>query len=1067
MRGGSYCGRVISIALSACMVSSFVPVGAFAEVRDIADDQVLDLQFEPISNMTQTDSSDVAVVSDTTGAVNGSLVADQFTYQINNDGTCSIVGYQGDAAALDIPSMLNGITVSSVAAGAFKDKGLEAVTVPESVTSIGEGAFDGCNLLQVFLSSWDAYDVFAASESGYSCGENTLYFVSPKGDSGSFGPGDDTGFGIAVKKQLDVKSAWCEITSPSGETVRAEMIKNDRGQWRLIVDASWVGNGNCEVDGFVYSDASGNETTILTTGFFGAYDLTWSDNGDGTCTVTGALGRSAELAVPAELGGLKVSAIGEDAFRGVSWVESLSLPEGLRSIGDGAFRDCASLESIELPDGLSSLGFGAFQGCTSLASASVPGSVRELVCAFEGCSALKSVSLGEGVESLQGMDFYDCSSLASVKLPSTLRSIGAYSFSGCASLPSVDLPSALGSVGTGAFDRCSSLAGLELPASVDVAQGAFQGLAEGTWIKVPTWELFYKLDGNSSYLDPDKTSVACTSADPEPALSFAWSDNGDGTCTVTGALGRSAELAVPAELGGLKVSAIGEDAFRGVSWVESLSLPEGLRSIGDGAFRDCASLESIELPDGLSSLGFGAFQGCTSLASASVPGSVRELVCAFEGCSALKSVSLGEGVESLQGMDFYDCSSLASVKLPSTLRSIGAYSFSGCASLPSVDLPSALGSVGTGAFDRCSSLAGLELPASVDVAQGAFQGLAEGTWIKVPTWELFYKLDGNSSYLDPDKTTVAYSGPTTVYGTSLTLEGEIGVNLYVALPDSIRNLNDAYAMVGMPGQAEKISLADAKKATAMPDLEGVPMYVFTTNVYAKNMADQLKFAVYDGDGNQLPLVNRKGAAISDNAFVYSVKSYYEAAQKAEGSTGSSALTNLAKMMVDYGAAAQIFFGYQTDALSGDPASKEATAVTSSDLEPYRGSISGSVTGLDVAGYTLTLEETTTLSYYFSPQLGHTIDEYVIKVDGVETTPVWSGQRWKVTVSNIPAQNLDDFHTVTATSKKTGQMATVHACALSYASSVLRSKPNSNLEALCQALYLYNQAANTFFDSSES
>ena len=931
------------------------------------------------------------------------------------------MGYQGDATALDIPSTLNGITVSSVAAGAFKNKGLEAVTVPENVTSIGEGAFDGCNLLQVFLPSWDAYDVFAASESGYSCGEDTLYFVSPKGDSRSFGPGDDTGFGIAAKKQIDVKSAWCEITLPSGETVRAEMIKNDRGQWRLIVDASWVGNGNCEVNGFVYSDASGNETTILTTGFFGAYDFTWSDNGDGTCTVTGALGRSAELAVPAELGGLKVSAIGEGAFNGASWIESLSLPEGLRSIGKSAFKDCASLKSADLPEGLSCLGLWAFEGCASLESARVPGSVGSIDAAFNGCTSLGSVELGEGLESLQGMDFYGCASLESVKLPSTLRSIGMYSFSGC-----------------------SSLASVELPASVDVGTGAFQGLAEGSVLRVPTWELFYKLDRNSTYLSVDRTAVECTSADPEPSFSFVWSDNGDGTCTVTGALGRSAELAVPAELGGLKVSAIGEGAFNGASWIESLSLPEGLRSIGKSAFKDCASLKSADLPEGLSCLGLWAFEGCASLESARVPGSVGSIDAAFNGCTSLGSVELGEGLESLQGMDFYGCASLESVKLPSTLRSIGMYSFSGC-----------------------SSLASVELPASVDVGTGAFQGLAEGSVLRVPTWELFYKLDRNSTYLDPDRTAVAYSGPTTVYGTSLTLEGEIGVNLYVALPDSILNLNGAYAMVGMPGQAEKISLADAKKATAMPDLEGVPMYVFTTNVYAKNMADQLKFAVYDGDGNQLPLVNRKGAAISDNAFVYSVKSYYEAAQKAEGSTGSSALTNLAKMMVNYGAAAQIFFGYQTDALSGNPASKEATAVTSSDLEPYRGSISGSVTGLDVAGYTLTLEETTTLSYYFSPQLGHTIDEYVIKVDGVETTPVWSGQRWKATVSNIPAQNLDDFHTVTATSKKTGQMATVHACALSYASSVLRSKPNSNLEALCQALYLYNQAANAFFDSSKS
>lgn len=780
------------------MVTSFVPVGAFAEVHDQVKSQELQLQSGSDAGLAvQSGDADAAVFAGASELTGNNLVANQFTYQLNSDGTCAITGYQGDATTLDIPASLAGATVTSIATEAFKNKGLASVTVPEGVTSIGKGAFGGCDLSQVFLSSWDAYGIFVASESGYSCGDDTLYFVSPKGDCGAFGPGEDTGFGIAAKKQVDIKSAWCEITLPSGESVRAELIKNDRGQWRLIVDASWAGNGNCAVNGFVYSDPSGNETTVLTTGFFGAYDLTWSDNGDGTCTVTGALGRSAELAVPAELGGLRVSAIGEGAFNGASWIESLSLPEGLSSIRKSAFKDCASLKSADLPDGLSYLGLWAFEGCTSLGSASVPGSVREIEAAFYGCSSLRSVELGEGLEVLDGQDFYGCSSLTSVKLPSTLRSIGMYSFRGC------------------------------------------------------------------------------------------------------------------------------------------------------------------------------------------------------------------------------------------------------------------------------SSLASLELPASVDVDTGAFQGLAEGSVLRVPTWELFYKLDRNSTYLDPDRTSVSYAGPTTVYGTSLTLEGEIGVNLYVALPDSIRNLDGAYAMVGMSGQAAKVPLADAKRATAMSDLEGVPMYMFTTNVYAKNMADQLRFSVYDGNGNQLPLVNRKGAAVDDNTLTYSVKSYYEAAKKAEETTGSSALSNLAESMVNYGAAAQTFFSYKTDDLAGNPASDEATAVTAADLEPYRGSISGSVVGLDIVGYTLTLEETTTLSYYFSPQLGHTIDEYVIKVDGVEATPAWSGQRWKVTVSNIPAQNLDDFHTVTATSKKTGQMATVHACALSYASSVLRSKPGSNLEALCQSLYLYNQAANAFFDSSKN
>ena len=1024
--GGSYRKRVTSAALSVCMAVSFIPVGAFAEVRDGIESSAAETDTQAQASVESSErpsvSDDVASFS-ASESVGGNLVADQFAYQLNSDNTCTVTGYQGNESSLDIPSSLSNHTVASIAAGAFKGKGLNAVTIPESVVSVGAGAFDGCDLSQVFLTSWDTYDIFASSEAGYFCGNNTLYFVSPK-SGGIFNPGDDTGFGIAAKSQVDIKSAWCKITLSNGETVKAEMIKNDRGQWRLIVDASWVDNGNCEVNGFVYADASGNETTILTTGFFGAYDLAWSDNGDGTCTVTGAVGRSADLAIPAELGGLKVAAIGENAFKGASWIESLSLPAGLKSVGSYAFKDCTSLKTAELPEGLASLGQNAFEGCASLESASVPGSVGALpYAAFSQCSSLKSVSLGEGISSLGGFSLWWCTSLESIELPSTLESVGERALASCSALALVELPSSVGSVG----------------------EGAFLGLAEGSVVKVPTWELYYQIEGSNTYLSPGRTSVECYSADPEPAMSLAWSDNGDGTCTVTGAVGRSADLAIPAELGGLKVAAIGENAFKGASWIESLSLPAGLKSVGSYAFKDCTSLKTAELPEGLASLGQNAFEGCASLESASVPGSVGALpYAAFSQCSSLKSVSLGEGISSLGGFSLWWCTSLESIELPSTLESVGERALASCSALALVELPSSVGSVG----------------------EGAFLGLAEGSVVKVPTWELYYQIEGSNTYLSPERTSVSYDGPATVYGESLTLEGAIGVNLYVALPDSVRNLDGAYALVGADGRQAKVPLAEAKRATAKADLEGVPMYVFTTGVYAKNMSDQLAFSVYDGDGNRLPLVNRKGAAVDGDSFQYSVKAYCEAAQKAEGSVGSAELTELVKRTADYGAAAQVFFGYETGDLAGDPASDEAAAVAAADLDPYKGSVGGSAAGLDVVGYSLTLEEATTLSFYFSPQLGHSIDEYSFEVDGAEAEPAWTGQRWKVTVANIPAQNLEDFHTVTATRKSTGQSATVRACALSYASSVLRSKPGSNLEALCQALYLYNRAANAFFDAGK-
>ena len=494
---------------------------------------------------------------------------------------------------------------------------------------------------------------------------------------------------------------------------------------------------------------------------------------------------------------------------------------------------------------------------------------------------------------------------------------------------------------------------------------------------------------------------------------------------------------VPSEIDGLRVTAIADKAFQGCSWVETLSLPEGLLSVGDFAFRDCTGLRAANLPEGLSRLGSWAFAGCTSLAEAHVPGSVGT-VCeyAFYDCTALRSVTLGEGVSSLDTNAFAYCSSLASAALPSTLSSLGV-----------------------GCFSSCSSLASLELPASVaSVGAGALQGLAQGSTVTVRTWSLYHKLAGNSTYTTPERTTVSYAGPATIYGTSLTLEGKIGVNMYVAIPNAIHDLEGAQASISFLGSTYTVSLASATRASF--DENGVPVYVFTQDIFAKNMADEVTFQILDAQGNALPLVNRKDTALG-TTYTCSAKSYYEAAQ----STGASneKLAALATAMVNYGAASQRYFGYNTGSFAGNPNSAQATLVNESDLAPYKSAgFSGRVDGLKYVGSTLTLEETTTVSHYFELGLGRSISDYTFTVNGQVVTPVRSGTYWKVTAANVPAQNLDDAHTLTVS--RSNQTGTLSYSALSYAYSVLRQQPESDLATLCRNLYVYNQAADAYFSS---
>ena len=67
--------------------------------------------------------------------------------ETSEDGTVSLIDYTGSAEELEIPAEMNGKPVTSIESGAFEGSSLVSVTVPESISSIGESAFAGCENL--------------------------------------------------------------------------------------------------------------------------------------------------------------------------------------------------------------------------------------------------------------------------------------------------------------------------------------------------------------------------------------------------------------------------------------------------------------------------------------------------------------------------------------------------------------------------------------------------------------------------------------------------------------------------------------------------------------------------------------------------------------------------------------------------------------------------------------------------------------------------------------------------------------------------------------------------------
>lgn len=192
--------------------------------------------------------------------------------------------------------------------------------------------------------------------------------------------------------------------------------------------------------------------------------------------------------------------IGQEAFRGASECEAISIPEGVASIGNGAFgfcrlkelrlpdslkeigpwafHDCHELESVRIGNGLERIAEGAFRDCEKLRDIKVSGknpnySTRDgLLCDKKGKTlllvppTLASVTVPDSVTDI-GDDTCAGSRMKAVSLPSKLRRIGRNAFARCKNLEDIELPNGLLSIGKGAFKECSALKTFVIPDSVE------------------------------------------------------------------------------------------------------------------------------------------------------------------------------------------------------------------------------------------------------------------------------------------------------------------------------------------------------------------------------------------------------------------------------------------------------------------------------------------------------------------------------------------------------------------------------------------------------------------------
>ena len=193
----------------------------------------------------------------------------------------------------------------------------------------------------------------------------------------------------------------------------------------------------------------------------------------------------------------------------------------------------------------------AFNGCDFIETVTIPSTVTSIGnAAFQNCSLLKKLNstidgmfnIPLNVTTLQSYAFKNCDEMTNVVIPAKMTSIGAYAFNSCAQLVNVEFTTGckLETIGDYAFTDCISISELQLPTTVTrIGNSAFSGCI----------------------------SIAKVNSSTE------------------------GEMLLPNN-----VATIGDYAFQNLEMITKVVVPNSVSEIGLAAFNGCNNIEDITLP---------------------------------------------------------------------------------------------------------------------------------------------------------------------------------------------------------------------------------------------------------------------------------------------------------------------------------------------------------------------------------------------------------------------------------------------------------------------------------------